>query len=46
MKNFYRSLESSRERPLQNTVNVWDHMSCNASNSSDGPPVVYVTLNG
>ena len=27
MKHFYRSLESSRERPLRNTVNVWDHMS-------------------
>ena len=27
MKHFYRSLESSHERPLRNTVNVWDHMS-------------------
>ena len=27
MKHFYRSLESSRERALRNTVNVWDHMS-------------------
>ena len=27
MKHFYRSLESSRVRALQNTVNVWGHMS-------------------
>ena len=27
MKHFYQSLESSREWELQNTVNVWDHMS-------------------
>ena len=27
MMHFYRSLESSRELALRNTVNVWDHMS-------------------
>ena len=27
MKHFFRSLQSSRERALQITVNVWDHMS-------------------
>ena len=31
MKHFYRSLESSQVRALQNKVNVWDHMSCVAS---------------
>ena len=42
LKHFYRSLESSRERPLRNTVNVWDHCR-DASNSSDGPSVATVS---
>ena len=45
MKHFYRSLESSRVRALQNTVNAWDQMSQVTSRSleqfnSDDSPVL------
>lgn len=41
MNDFYQSNESSQVWVLQNTVNVWDHVSHHvASNSLDGLPVL------